>query len=570
MAQRNAANTGIRGVSRRTFLSGAVAVGAGLYLVACSSDESGGGSGGGGAEGGQLRTAVGGTGNHTWAPHEMGSDSLAPAKMMFDSLVDIDPDTQRVVGMLAESFSVSEDGKTWNFKLRPDVKFHGDNGTVTADDVKFTYGEWMREDSNQNTGPQLNDAIGGDLNNIEVVGPLEFNIHLAEPDYDLANLFVHSYNNLFVTSKKYVEADPDAASHHPIGTGPWEFVDEQAGVKINMKAFKDYCDTAPSYATLAYQAIPDGSARLLQVQSNAIDIASLEAQLIPEAQAASLRIIPVKNIGTLQVILGGMYYLPAGDPSLPKDQLDHDAPWIQDPSAPDKGKMIRQAMSMAINRQQILDTILAGYGRINYAPLIQYNDIEGQTDPSWKVPEFNLDGAKKLLADGGFPNGFPIQMFLYQDDVDTKRVGEAIAGMWEALGLQVERKDSEEDVLDPLLNKRETAGMAWVKLQGIEPLNIVLDQYASHREDGDYKINHPIIDKAVANYEKAKTPEEKAAVQKETNPGRQGPQRAQHRHPEEVEGPCAHGQTDGEPARSGPAQPAFHPDLGVLPRSVHR
>jgi ABC-type transport system substrate-binding protein len=107
-------------------------------------------------------------------------------------------------------------------------------------------------------------------------------------------------------------------------------------------------------------------------------------------------------------------------------------------------------------------------------------------------------------------------MFIYQDDVDTKRVGEAIAGMWEALGLKVERKESEEDVLDPLLNKRETAGMAWVKLQGIEPLNIILDQYASHREDGDYKINHPIIDKAVADYEKAKTPDEKAAVQKQT------------------------------------------------------
>src|SRR5262245_981789 len=139
MEQRNSAGMGIRGVSRRTFLSGAVAIGAGLYLVACSSEESSGGSGGGsGSAGGQLRTAVGGTGNHTWAPHEMGSDTLAPAKMMFDSLVDINPDTQRVEPMLAESFKVSDDGKTWNFKLRPNVKFHGDNGTVTADDVKFT------------------------------------------------------------------------------------------------------------------------------------------------------------------------------------------------------------------------------------------------------------------------------------------------------------------------------------------------------------------------------------------------------------------------------------------------
>ena len=514
MAHQYSAGIGFPGVSRRTFLGGVVAIGAGLYVVACSSEESG-DSSAGSATGGQLRTATGGTGNHTWAPHEMGGESLAPAKLMFDSLVDINPETQRIEGMLAESYSVSDDGKTWNFKLRPDVKFHGDYGTMTADDVKFTWGEWMRDDSNQNTGPQLNEAIGGNLDNIEIVSPLEFNVHLVEPNYDLDTLLVHSYNNLFVTSKKYVEENRDAAARHPIGTGPWMFVDDQAGVNINMKSNHDYWGTVPSYETLAYQAIPDGSARLLQVQSNAVDIASLDAQLIGEAQAAGLKIIPVKDIGTLQVILGGMYYLPAGDPSLPKDQLDHNSPWIQS-NAPDKALKIRQAMSMAIDRQQILDTILSGYGRINYAPLIQYNDIPDQVNADWALPEYDLDGAKQLLAEGGYPNGFPIEMFIYEDDVDTKRVGEAIAGMWEELGLQVNRRVSEEDILDPLLNKRETAGMAWVKLQGIEPMNIILDQYASHRADGDYKINHPIIDEGVAAYVKAKTHEEKAAIQLDT------------------------------------------------------
>jgi ABC-type transport system substrate-binding protein len=463
---------------------------------------------------GELVVATGHSGNHTWSPSQSGGETLAMAKHMHDSLVQVNPETQQLEGMLAESYSVSDDGLTWNFKLRPNIQFHDDWGTLTAEDVKYTWGEWMREDSNQNTNAQLREAIGGDLDNIEIVSDLEFNIHLAEPSFDLDTLLVHSYNNLFVTSKKYHEEDPNA-DDHPIGTGPWKFVSSTPGVEVVMEANTDYWGTVPSFERLIVKEIPDGSARLVQVQSGEVDISTLDSALVGEAEAAGLEIIPAEDIGTLQVILGGMYYLPAGDPNLPKDQLDRDSPWIQ-ADEPEKGLAIRQAMSLAINREQILQTVLGGYGEVNYAPLIQYNANPELVDPSWELPEFDLEQAKQKLAEGGYPDGFPVEVFLYQDEVDTMRVGEAIAGMWEELGLQVTRRPSEEDILDPLLNARDTAGFVFVKLQGNEPMNIVLHQYASPREDGDYKINHPIIDEGVDAYIAAPTQEEKYAIQRDT------------------------------------------------------
>jgi ABC-type transport system substrate-binding protein len=497
-----------------------------LLLVSCSPAEEGPDTeagattsateGGGAASGpsGELVVATGHTGNHTWSPSQSGGETLAMAKHMHDSLVQVNPETQQLEGMLAESYSVSDDGLTWNFKLRPDIQFHDGWGTLTAEDVKYTWGEWMREDSNQNTNAQLREAIGGDLDNIEIVSDLEFNIHLAEPSYDLDTLLVHSYNNLFVTSKRYHEEDPNA-DDHPIGTGPWKFVSSTPGVEVVMEANTEYWGTVPSFERLVVKEIPDGSARLVQVQGGEVDMSTLDSALVREAEASDLQIIPAEDIGTLQVILGGMYYLPAGDPNLPKDQLDRDSPWIQ-ADEPEKGLAIREAMSLAINRDQILETVLGGYGEVNYAPLIQYNANPELVDRSWELPAFDLEQARQKLAEGGYPNGFPVEMFLYQDEVDTMRVGEAIAGMWEELGLQVSRRPSEEDILDPLLNTRETDGMAFVKLQGNEPMNIVLHQYASLREDGDYKINHPIIDEGLEAYTSAPTQEQKYAVQRET------------------------------------------------------
>jgi peptide/nickel transport system substrate-binding protein len=457
-----------------------------LVLSACGGGDTGspGGTSAPGGEGSTLTAAVGNTGTHQWAPWLAGDDTLAMYKFMHDSLTDIDKDTGEVIPMLAESWSLSPDGKTWDFKLRNDVKFQEGWGPLTANDVKYTWEQWIREDSNQNDAEQLRAIIGDDLNNIEVVSDTEFKIHTPEPYTTLDSFLAQPFARLYISSQKYLTDKPQDALTHPIGSGPWTFVSSQPGVEVVMKKNPDYWRTVPSFDNLVVKEISDPAARLVQVQSGTVDIANVSSALTTEAKNAGLKTISVPSIATVQVVLGGMYY---GSP-----KLDGNAPWIQADN-PEKGLAIRQALSMAIDRQLIREKVLAGEGEVNFGPLLQYNNNPNTMDPNWTLPPFDKEGAKRKLAEGGYPDGFPITLFEYPDDVDTVGIAQAIAGMWKDIGIDVTEQLSEEGVLDEKLNATDTTGLAFVKQQGNDPPPVVLLNYLSTEED-DHKLFYPAID----------------------------------------------------------------------------
>lgn len=448
-------------------------------LPACGSSDEG--------AAGELVAAVGNTGTHQWAPHLAGDDTLAMYKFIHDSLTQVDKETGEIVPMLAESWDLSDDGLTWTWTLRPDVEFHDDWGTLTAEDVKFTWSEWMRDDSNQNVAETLREIVDGDIDNIEVVGDLEFKIHTPQPYTTLDSFFAHSFSRLYFTSKRYHDETPDGGDH-PIGTGPWTFVSSTPGVEVVLEANEDYWGTVPSFERLVVKEIPSAAARLVQVQSGAVDIANVDSSLIGEAEAAGLRLQSVKDIGTIQMILGGMYY---GHPN-----LDEDAPWVQ-AGNPEAGTAIREALSLAIDRQLIVDRVLNGEATLNYGPLLQYNANPQLVDPSWELPAYDVELARQKLAEGGYPDGFPLTIFLYPDDVDTVGIGQAVAGMWEEIGIDVTQELSDEGILDEKLNVAETDGLAWVKQQGFDPPAVALINYLSSEED-DYKFFHQAIDEGYA------------------------------------------------------------------------
>ena len=461
-----------------------------LLAAACGGSSTGPQESGGG--GSTLTAAVGTTGTHQWEPHLTGHDTLPMIKFMHDSLTDIDKDTGEVIPMLAESWSLSPDGKTWTFKLRDDVVFQGGLGKLTSNDVKFTWREWMRDDSNHHNAQQLRDIVGNNIDNIEIVSDTEFKIRTPEPYTTLDSFLAQPYSLLYISSEKYLTEQPEQAKTHPIGTGPWEFVSSTPGVEIVLEKNPDYWRTKPSFDNLILKEIPDPAARLAQVQSGTIDIANVSSALTAEAKNAGLNTIAVPEIATVQIILGGMY------PGSPK--LDRNSPWIQADN-PQKGLAIRQALSLAIDRELIRDKVLAGAGEVNFGPLLQYNNNPNTMDPSWTLPAFDKEAAKKKLAEGGYPNGFPITLFEYEDDVDTVGIAQAVAGMWRDIGVDVTEQVSEEDVLDDRLNATDTSGIAWVKQQGNDPANVVLLNYLSSGAD-DHKVFSPAIDEG---YQKIST-----------------------------------------------------------------
>ena len=104
----------------------------------------------------------------------------------------------------------------------------------------------------------------------------------------------------------------------------------------------------------------------------------------------------------------------------------------------------------------------------------------------------------ELLAEGGYPDGFEVEMLLFPQDVDTVGMGEAIAGMWEEIGITVTRTPVEEDFVDELLVNRTTAGYGWVNINPyyVEPAPTWFNYL--NDDDFDDKIFHPAFDEGYA------------------------------------------------------------------------
>lgn len=490
-------------VQRRTQRLGAVLATFVIVLTACGAQsvspsavegESPGGSPPPVEEGSTLTAAWTYLGTHDWSPAGSASDNEKVLGVMSNALVGINHETLELEGELAESFELSDDGTVWTFRLRPDIQFHGGYGTVTAEDVKYTWGEHISPESEHGALEQLSQAIDGDLDNFEIVSDLEFTLTTTNPIVHLPAVLCSCASGMAIHSKAYAdEVGDETEANHPIATGPWSFVSSTSGVDVVLDRFDDYWGTMPSFDRLVLQEIPDAAARLVQVQSGAVDIAELAPSLTGEAEAAGLEVPTVPDVGSVFVLLGGSYW---GD--LECCELDEEAPWIQADDL-EAGKAIREALSLAIDRQLILDTILRGRGELTYGPLLQYNANPELVDPSWDLPEYDLELAREKLAEGGFPDGFPIEMFMYEGgETDLPSIAEAVAGMWEELGIQVERRQADEDVLDALLDEADTDGMAWVKLAGYsaEPA-LELGRYLERR-GRDHKFLHPSLE---AGYE---------------------------------------------------------------------
>jgi peptide/nickel transport system substrate-binding protein len=464
-----------------------LAVGIGLVLSSCGEGTESPGDAQGNRE---LTVAVDTIGPGEWGPARTGDQMQEVSKHLFSTLTRLDSGTGKFVGLLAESFSMSEDGRTWTFTLREDVPFHGDWGTVTAEDVRYSWEAWISEDSNHDLGPTLSQAVDGDMNNFKIVNDLEFTVTTSKPVVTLDSIVSDFGNGLQVVPKRYYEEKGAEADAHPIGTGPWEFVSYTLGVEVVYEAVEDHFYRSPAFDRLVLKEVPDSAARLTQLQSGAVDMALLDSGLVGEATAAGLEIRTIPDVGNVFVILGGSYW--------GTEQLDRDAPWIQADS-PDKGKAVREAMSLAIDRELILDKVLRGQGAEATGPVIQSDAIPALKDPDAEPPEYDVDRAKQKLAEGGYPDGFEITLFMYPDYIDLPAIGEAIAGMWEEIGITVKRTPGEEGTLDAKLDKSDTDGWAWVKIAGLKAdPSTQLNGYQSSRED-DHKFFHPSIDE---NYSK--------------------------------------------------------------------
>ena len=412
-----------------------------------------------------LTVAVDNLGSQIYAPWLSGQENRIVVGLIGDTLTEINKQTNEVEPGLAESWTISDDLKTWTIKMRGDVPFQGGYGNVTADDVKFSFEQWLNEESVHGViGEQVLRSIDGDIANFEIVSPTEFRLHTESPVVSLPHILSDAAQSITIQSKKYFEAEPVQALVKPLGSGPYEFVSNTPGVEVVLKAIASHpFRGVPASDNLIIKEIPDSAARLAQVQSGGIDVALLDPGLAGEATAASLSIVTTKDVESCGITLGGYY---PGTTA-----LDSDAPWVQS-SDPAKGKAIREAMSLAIDRVTILDRLIAGYGVLTYGPVLNYPNNPALHDSAWAPPPFDVALAKQKLAEGGFPNGFPITLRLWEQ----VPAGEAITDMWKEIGIDVTLEMTEQALMRPLFQasnqpegNSDTDGLAWIFCSSRQP-----------------------------------------------------------------------------------------------------
>jgi len=305
---------------------------------------------------------------------------------------------------LAESYTQSKDGLTWEFVLRKNVRFH--NGEpVTAEDVKFSFERYRGT-----AAKLLHDKVAA----VEVADPLRVRFKLKKPWPDFLTFYATPATGAaWVVPKKYLEKVGDEGfKKAPIGAGPYKFVSFKPGVELTLEAHEGYWRKAPNVKTLLLRVIPDEATRLAALKRGEIDIAySITGPLAEELKRSpGLGLKPT--------------YMPFTSWLVPVEQWDPKSPWHD--------KRVRQAANLALDRDAINQASYLGLSKVT-ASIVPH-----QMDYFWQppAPRYDVAQAKKLLAEAGYPNGFDAGE-LSGDMIYGSAIGEPAANYFNAAGIRV-------------------------------------------------------------------------------------------------------------------------------------
>jgi len=275
---------------------------------------------------------------------------------------------------LAESWSASRDGLTYEFVLRKGVKFH--NGDLlTADDVKFSFERYKGAGAS---------TLKARVAAVEAVDPHRVRFRLKQPWPDFMTFYATPATGAaWIVPRKYVErVGDDGFKKSPVGAGPYRFVGFTPGVELVLEAFEQYWRKTPAVKRLVFKAVPDESTRLAMLKRGETDIAySIRGPLAEE-----LRRTPGLTL----------------KPTFPTftEWLTFTEQW--DPKSPWADRRVRLAANLAIDRKTINEAEYLGFARPSASIIPQDFDFYWAAPP----PPYDPARAKQLLAEASYPRGF--------------------------------------------------------------------------------------------------------------------------------------------------------------------
>jgi peptide/nickel transport system substrate-binding protein len=328
----------------------------------------------------------------------------------YDALVKYDPGTKEIVPWVAKEWEISDDGLTYTFKLNEGIKFH-DGSDLTASDVKYTIDRLIA----------LDDGVAQVLyavDSVEAVGDQTVVMNLSTPNaaflFGLPLIFVINEDGVKANE---VDGDWGAAylMENDLGSGPYMLessIPEQQAVFVK---FDDYWQgwEGEHLDGVTFLWIKESATQRLMVENGELDI-SMEPS---GDDLAAWDADPDYQV--LSADSPVVYYLAY---RVIKEPLD-------DP-------LVRKALTMAVDAQYVLDVGVAGYGRLARSPLA--SSLPYHNDDIELVP-FDMDEAKALLAEAGYPDGgFSVKIGYEAEQPWKARTIEMLQANWGELGVEVE------------------------------------------------------------------------------------------------------------------------------------
>lgn len=353
-------------------------------------------------------------------PHKTPAhSSVRIYSQVYSGLVEFDKD-MNIIGDLAVDWEQPDD-QTYIFNLHEGVKFH--NGReMTAEDVKYSFERILAEETASHIASYF-----ANVDSIEVLGDYQIKFTLKTPDATFLSNLTNS--SAVVVAKEVVEENGDL-QQVAVGTGPFTFEEWVPDSKVVLKKNQDYFkEGLPTLDELVYFTMKDEAARLSAIRTGQVDLTTLTAQSAELLKNEEN--VTIKDYQSLEYSYAGF-------------NVNHEIL---------SNEKVRQALSLATDRQSIADIVWNGDAVISgpVAPSMGEWSIDVTQHELYSN---DLEKAKQLLAEAGYPDGFEITITTastYADMVDTAQI---LQQQWEKIGVKADIKQIEwGEYIDTWINK---------------------------------------------------------------------------------------------------------------------
>jgi peptide/nickel transport system substrate-binding protein len=414
-----------------------------------------------------------------------------------ESLLIRNPETLEWEGLLAESWTVSEDGLTFIFKLRDGLAF-SDGTPLSADDVVFSFDFIM----NEAIQAPRERAYYSKIESVKALDPLTVKFQFKEPYFNALSLA----GGLSVMPKHFYAPylkkpnDYNQSKGLLLGSGPYRLEDPRnwspdKGMVELRRNPRYWGPIQPSFERLIWRVIENDSARLTTFRNGDIDTYG--------SRPIEYRKL-VEDVGLAKKAEHWEYMSPvAGYAYIGwNQQRDDESTRFAD-------KRVRQAMTLLIDRQRIIEEIYLGYGEVALSP---FNANSKQHDPKLAPRQYNQEQGMTLLREAGYVdrdgdgvledavgNPFEFELVYFQGNEDTGRMVLFLKDMLARAGILLKPKPTEWSVMIDLLNKRDFEAITLGWTSGLETDLYQMFHSSQIEDQGNNFINYrnPDLDRLI-------------------------------------------------------------------------